>query len=105
MLRPINVFDRSSVLRSVVGNHATEFVGYIHRQVQAVGSIAVMLTAREGQTNSRKFLASLEEVLTSSRTSPVVRDRLIEVLGAASFMYPPRGAPSSGGGFAVAVEY
>ncbi|KAL1721228.1 hypothetical protein EV715DRAFT_249065 [Schizophyllum commune] len=37
------------------------------------------------QTTSRKFLDSLEDVLTSSRTSPVVRERLLDVVAAAAY--------------------
>ncbi|KAH7911794.1 hypothetical protein BJ138DRAFT_1005899 [Hygrophoropsis aurantiaca] len=38
------------------------------------------------QISSRKFIDALEEVLTSSRTSPVVRERLMEVLAAAAYI-------------------
>ncbi|KAH9916215.1 uncharacterized protein B0H18DRAFT_1038853 [Fomitopsis serialis] len=37
------------------------------------------------QCTSRKFLDTLEDVVTSSRTSPVVRERLLEVLAAAAY--------------------
>jgi hypothetical protein len=37
------------------------------------------------QIMSRKFLETLEEVLTSSRTSPVVRERLMDVLAAVAY--------------------
>ncbi|KAH9834382.1 uncharacterized protein C8Q71DRAFT_768478 [Rhodofomes roseus] len=37
------------------------------------------------QCASRKFLDTLEDVITSSRTSPVVRERLLEVLAAAAY--------------------
>jgi hypothetical protein len=37
------------------------------------------------QCGSRKFLDAIEEVITSSQTSPVVRDRLLEVLAGATF--------------------
>jgi hypothetical protein len=37
------------------------------------------------QIMSRKFLDTLEEVLTSSRTSPVVRERLMDVLAAVAY--------------------
>ncbi|KAL1747805.1 hypothetical protein HDZ31DRAFT_80224 [Schizophyllum fasciatum] len=37
------------------------------------------------QTTSRKFLDSLEDVLNSSRTSPVVRERLLDVIAAAAY--------------------
>ena len=45
-------------------------------------------------TNSKKFVECLESVITSSRTSPVVRDRLIDVLGAVAFKLSvqPRGS-------------
>ncbi|KAG2145564.1 hypothetical protein BD769DRAFT_1346935 [Suillus cothurnatus] len=38
------------------------------------------------QISSRKFIDTLEDVLTSSRTSPVVRERLMEVLAAAAYI-------------------
>ncbi|KAI0920434.1 hypothetical protein AcW1_002174 [Taiwanofungus camphoratus] len=41
------------------------------------------------QCASRKFLDTLEDVITSSRTSPVVRERLLEVLAAAAYASPP----------------
>ncbi|TFY58730.1 hypothetical protein EVJ58_g6235 [Rhodofomes roseus] len=37
------------------------------------------------QCASRKFLDTLEDTITSSRTSPVVRERLLEVLAAAAY--------------------
>lgn len=37
------------------------------------------------QSTSRKFLDTLEDLLSSSRTSPVVRERLLEVVAAAAF--------------------
>lgn len=37
------------------------------------------------QCTSRKFLDILEDVLTSTRTSPVVRERLLDVLAAAAY--------------------
>lgn len=37
------------------------------------------------QMVSRKFLDTLEDVLTSSRTSPVVRERLMDVLAAVAY--------------------
>lgn len=37
------------------------------------------------QIMSRKFLDTLEDVLTSSRTSPVVRERLMDVLAAVAY--------------------
>ncbi|KAI0651280.1 hypothetical protein C8Q79DRAFT_996771 [Trametes meyenii] len=40
---------------------------------------------------SRKFLDTLEDVLNSSRTSPVVRERLLEVLAAAAYASEPDG--------------
>lgn len=46
------------------------------------------------QISSRKFIDTLEEVLTSSRTSPVVRERLMEVLAAAAFITSSRPNPS-----------
>ncbi|KAG2361369.1 hypothetical protein BDR07DRAFT_1359012, partial [Suillus spraguei] len=46
------------------------------------------------QINSRKFIDTLEEVLTSSRTNPVVRERLMEVLAAAAFITSSRPNPS-----------
>ncbi len=40
------------------------------------------------QCSSRKFLDTLEDVLQSSRTSPVVRERLMEVLAGAAYSNP-----------------
>ena len=37
------------------------------------------------QSMSRKFLEVLEDLLSSSRTSPVVRERLLEVVAAAAY--------------------
>ncbi|KAJ7490141.1 hypothetical protein B0H11DRAFT_2277986 [Mycena galericulata] len=37
------------------------------------------------QSTSRKFLDTLEDLLTSSRTSPVVRERVMDVLAAAAY--------------------
>ena len=34
---------------------------------------------------SRKFLETLEDVVTSPKTNPVVKDRVMEVLGAAAY--------------------
>ncbi|KIJ18196.1 hypothetical protein PAXINDRAFT_167451 [Paxillus involutus ATCC 200175] len=42
------------------------------------------------QISQRKFVEALEDVLTSSRTSPVVRERLMEVLAAAAFITSSR---------------
>ncbi|KAJ6463334.1 hypothetical protein C8R45DRAFT_517019 [Mycena sanguinolenta] len=42
-----------------------------------------------GQSTARKFLDTLEDVLTSSRTSPVVRERLLEVVSAAAYASGP----------------
>lgn len=37
------------------------------------------------QSRQRKFLDTLEELLSSPKTSPVVRERLLEVVAAAAF--------------------
>jgi len=37
------------------------------------------------QSTSRKFLDTLEDLLSSSRTSPVVRERLLEIVAAAAY--------------------
>ena len=37
------------------------------------------------QSTSRKFLDALEELLSSPRTSPVVRERVLEVVAAAAY--------------------
>lgn len=37
------------------------------------------------QIMSKKFLDTLEDVLTSPRTSPVVRERLMDVLAAVAY--------------------
>ncbi len=41
------------------------------------------------QCSSRKFLETLEDVIHNARTSPVVRERLLEVLAGAAYMSPP----------------
>lgn len=50
-----------------------------------LSSLFSAMTSSVAHTNSKKFVECLETVITSSRTSPVVRDRLIDVLGAAAF--------------------
>ena len=40
------------------------------------------------QCASRKFLDTLEDVLQASKTSPVVRERLLDVLAGAAYMSP-----------------
>ncbi|KAG2081427.1 hypothetical protein BD769DRAFT_1784146 [Suillus cothurnatus] len=45
------------------------------------------------QISSRKFIDTLDDVLTSSRTSPVVRSRLMDVLAAAAFITNSRPNP------------
>lgn len=42
---------------------------------------------------SRKFLDTLQEVIMASKTSPVVRERLKDVLAAAAFAWPDSMAP------------
>ncbi|KAF7356488.1 Kinase-like protein [Mycena venus] len=58
-------------------------------QLAAARLWAIMLRnssdAFVSRSMSRKFLATLEDVLTSSRTSPVVRERLMDVLAAAAY--------------------
>lgn len=53
---------------------------------------AIMLRNCSGvfiqQCASRKFLDTLEDVLQASKTSPVVRERLLEVLAGAAYMSP-----------------
>ncbi|KAH7882143.1 hypothetical protein F5I97DRAFT_1817699 [Phlebopus sp. FC_14] len=51
------------------------------------------------QISQRKFIETLEDVLTSSRTSPVVRERLMEVLAAAAFITSSRGKERDKDGF------
>lgn len=45
------------------------------------------------QISQRKFIEMLEDVLTSPRTSPVVRERLMEVLAAAAYITSSRRSP------------
>ncbi|KAG2145557.1 hypothetical protein BD769DRAFT_1636328 [Suillus cothurnatus] len=47
------------------------------------------------QTESRKFIDVLADVITSPKTSPVVRDRLMEVLAGAVFITGSRPSPLS----------
>lgn len=37
------------------------------------------------QSTSRKFLDTLEDLLNSSKTSPVVRERVLDVIAAAAY--------------------
>ncbi|TEB17476.1 hypothetical protein FA13DRAFT_1804322 [Coprinellus micaceus] len=37
------------------------------------------------QSRSRKFMDTIEDILTSSRTNPVVKERLLDVVGAAAY--------------------
>lgn len=46
------------------------------------------LNSLPAYSSSKKFLDALEEVLTSPSTSPVVRERLMDVLAAAAFKHP-----------------
>ncbi|PFH50012.1 hypothetical protein AMATHDRAFT_75881 [Amanita thiersii Skay4041] len=58
-------------------------------QLSAARLWAIMLRNCSGliamHTSSRKFISTLEELITSSRTSPVVRERLVDVIAAAAF--------------------
>ena len=45
------------------------------------------------QCTTRKFLENLEDVLNSPRTSPVVRERLLDVLAAAAYERASRESP------------
>ncbi|KAG2152802.1 hypothetical protein DEU56DRAFT_977193 [Suillus clintonianus] len=67
-------------------------------QLSAARLWAIMLRNASGifltQISSRKFIDTVEDVLTSSRTSPVVRKRLMEVLAAAAFITASRPHPS-----------
>jgi hypothetical protein len=45
------------------------------------------------QCSSKKFLETLEDVLQSPKTTPVVRERLIEVLAGATYSSPRSMAP------------
>ncbi|PBK71747.1 hypothetical protein ARMSODRAFT_954587, partial [Armillaria solidipes] len=38
------------------------------------------------QSTSKKFLGTLEDVIMSSRTSPVVRERVLNVIAAAAYL-------------------
>ncbi|EPQ55785.1 hypothetical protein GLOTRDRAFT_60574 [Gloeophyllum trabeum ATCC 11539] len=51
------------------------------------------------QCSSRKFLDTLDEVITSPRTSPVVRERLVDILGAATYMTNGKESKSERDGF------
>ncbi|KAF7326913.1 hypothetical protein MVEN_02585200 [Mycena venus] len=63
-------------------------------QLAATRSWAIMLRnssdAFISQTKSRRFLDTLEDLLTSSRTSPVVRERVMDVLAAAAYGSGPK---------------
>jgi hypothetical protein len=44
-------------------------------------------SAHTVQTASRKFLENLEDVINAEATSPVVRERLLDVLASAAYVY------------------
>ena len=72
--------------------------GEPHTQLSAARLWAIMLRncslSFVKQCTSRKFLDTLEEVLKSKSTTPVVRERLVAVLAAASYA-SDSGAPTS----------
>ncbi|KAK2466594.1 hypothetical protein APHAL10511_000852 [Amanita phalloides] len=90
----LEVCDRASAN----GDNAKEAVRALRRefrygeppaQLSAARLWAIMSRNCSGifvtETSSRKFLVTLEELITSSRTSPVVRERLIDVVGNAAY--------------------
>jgi len=44
--------------------------------------------------SNQKFLITLEKAISSNNTPPVVKERLLDVLGAAAYTYP--GVPEAG---------
>ncbi|KAF8990264.1 hypothetical protein BDQ17DRAFT_1433919 [Cyathus striatus] len=90
----LEVCDRASANES----NAKEAVRALRRefkfgepsaQLSAARLWAIMLRNSSdlfiAQSTSRKFLDTLEDLLTSSRTSPVVRERLLDVVAAAAY--------------------
>ncbi|KAG1803191.1 uncharacterized protein BJ212DRAFT_991891 [Suillus subaureus] len=90
-------------LASATGTNAKEAVKALRRELKYAGPESQLSAARLleimlrntsdiflTQISSRKFIDTLEDVLISSRTSPVVRKRLMEVLAAAAFITSSR---------------
>ncbi|KAF8175150.1 hypothetical protein BJ912DRAFT_37738 [Pholiota molesta] len=90
----LEVCDRASASE----NNAREAVRALRRefkygeppaQLSAARLWAIMLRNSTetfiSQSTSRKFLDTLEDLLSSSKTSPVVRERLLEVVAAAAY--------------------
>ncbi|TFK37648.1 hypothetical protein BDQ12DRAFT_151185 [Crucibulum laeve] len=90
----LEVCDRASANE----NNAKEAVRALRRefkygeppaQLSAARLWAIMLRNSSemfiSQSTSRKFLDTLEELLTSTKTSPVVRERLLDVVAAAAY--------------------
>ncbi|KAF8438655.1 hypothetical protein L210DRAFT_3646904 [Boletus edulis BED1] len=74
--------------------NAKEAARALRPQLAAARLWAIMLRNASDvfiqQISQRKFIDHLEDVLTSPRTSPVVRERLMEVLAAAAFITSSR---------------
>ncbi|KAF9556442.1 hypothetical protein CPC08DRAFT_820448 [Agrocybe pediades] len=90
----LEVCDRASASEG----HAKEAVRALRRefkygeppaQLSAARLWAIMLRNSSdmfiSQSTSRKFLDTIEDLLSSSRTSPVVRERLLEIVAAAAY--------------------
>ena len=73
-----------------LGHNVTELFRDFYQLVFLVELLPPFSFA-SAQASSKKFLDTLEEVLLSGGTSPVVRERLLDVLAAAAFTHPGNG--------------
>ncbi|KAF8731605.1 hypothetical protein AX14_004589 [Amanita brunnescens Koide BX004] len=93
----LEVCDRASAN----GDNAKEAVRALRREFRYGEPPAQLSAARlwaimsrncsevfAAETASRKFIITLEELITSPGTSPVVRERLVDVVGAAAYNSP-----------------
>ncbi|KAH6911955.1 hypothetical protein BKA70DRAFT_1398023 [Coprinopsis sp. MPI-PUGE-AT-0042] len=90
----LEVCDRASLneanAKEAVKALRSEFkYGQPHAQLAAAKLWAIMLRSSTdtfiSQSRQRKFLDALEEVIKSGRTTPVVTDRLLEIIAAAAY--------------------
>ena len=76
---------------SVIGRSGTFFCSYIYLCVPgSLKQLWAIMSRNSSQMfiaeiANRKFLQTVEELITSSGTSPVVRERLLDVVGAVAY--------------------
>lgn len=56
------------------------------------GNVSLLASIYLDQSNTKKLLETIEDVLTSTRTTVLVREQLLEVLAAAVFVSSSKGA-------------